>query len=238
MEEEKHYSVYMHENKTNKKKYIGMTGKDPEIRWRKGTNYRTCIAFRRAIEKYGWDGFDHVVLYTGLTREEACEKEQELIAQYQTTNPEFGYNICAGGGGMVGFHHSEETKQKLREKNSGMNNPNYGKKMPEEWIEHLREIRKNFRHTEETKRRISESLLNGHYHQSEKQKQIVRERSSHPVRRDDGVIFLTVKEAAASIGVKYSAISNSIRRKQRSGGYYWEYVDKESLTIIPGGSTA
>lgn len=227
----------MHENKTNKKKYIGMTGKDPEIRWRKGTNYRTCVAFRRAIEKYGWDGFDHVVLYTGLTREEACKKEQELIAQYHTTDPEFGYNICAGGGGMVGFHHSEETKQKLRERFAGENNPNYGKKLSPEQKERLLSFNLGSKHTEERKKKIGDSLRGRHY-QSEKQKRIVSEMASHPVKRDDGVIFLSVKEAAASIGVKYSAISNSIRRKQRSGGHYWEYVDKESLTIIPEGSTA
>lgn len=49
--EENTFSVYMHDNKINHKKYIGITGQDPEARWRKGTNYRTCIAFRRAIEK-------------------------------------------------------------------------------------------------------------------------------------------------------------------------------------------
>lgn len=178
----------MHENKVNKKKYIGMTGKKPEARWQNGENYKTCIAFRRAIEKYGWDGFDHVVLYTGLTREEACAKEQELIAKYQTTNPEFGYNICAGGGGMVGFHHSEETKQKLREKLSGENNPNYGKKLSPERKEQLRAINKGSKHTEEHKKKISDALRGRHY-QSEKQKSIVRAMASHPVRRDDGVIF-------------------------------------------------
>lgn len=55
----------MHDNKVNHKKYIGITGQDPEERWRHGTNYRTCVAFNRAIQKYGWDGFDHIILYTG-----------------------------------------------------------------------------------------------------------------------------------------------------------------------------
>lgn len=35
--------------------------------------------------------------------------------------------------------HSEATKQKMRDKNSGKNNPNYGKKLPEEEIMRLRE---------------------------------------------------------------------------------------------------
>ena len=63
--EEKTYTVYMHDNKINHKKYIGITSQDPEKRWRQGTNYKTCIAFQRAVDKYGWDGFDHIILYTG-----------------------------------------------------------------------------------------------------------------------------------------------------------------------------
>ena len=54
-----------------------MTGQSPEVRWRNGNGYKPCVAFNRAIEKYGWDGFDHVILYSELTREEACAKEME-----------------------------------------------------------------------------------------------------------------------------------------------------------------
>lgn len=136
--EENTYSIYMHENKINHKKYIGMTGQLVEERWQGGKNYRTCIAFNRAIQKYGWDNFEHIILFTGLSREEACDKEIELIAELHTTDPEYGYNICAGGGGMVGFHHSEETKRKLSDAFSGSGNPNYQKKLPPERVEQLR----------------------------------------------------------------------------------------------------
>ena len=140
---EKTYTVYMHENKTNHKKYIGITSQDPEVRWRHGTNYRTCHAIRRAFEKYGWDGFDHIILYEGLTREEACEKEIQLISEYDTRNPEHGYNICVGGGGTVGCVFSEETRRKHRERFTGPNNPNYGKPMSEEQKEKKESTKKS-----------------------------------------------------------------------------------------------
>lgn len=100
---EKKYLVYKHTNKTNKKVYIGISSKrDPEERWRKGYGYKSNKAFWGAIEKYGWDGFDHEVLMTGLTEEEAKAAEKELIAKHKSNcaryqNPSYGYNLTDGG---------------------------------------------------------------------------------------------------------------------------------------------
>lgn len=222
--EEHNYTVYMHENKINGKKYIGMTGKEPEKRWLKGTNYRTCTAMRRAFEKYGWDGFNHVIIKSGLTREEACVLEQKLIADNHTQNPDFGYNISGGGGGMVGFHHTEETKKRISEVLSGPNNHNYGKPMSEERKQLLRSINLGSKHTEEHKRKIGDSLR-GRKHVSEEGKRHISEVSSKPVVREDGVFFRSVTAAAESIGRCGSAITNAIKRGQRSGGYYWKYAE-------------
>jgi group I intron endonuclease len=221
---EKKYIVYMHENKTNHKKYIGITSQDPETRWRKGTNYRNCHAIRRAFEKYGWDGFEHIILYEGLTKEEACEKEIQLISEYDTRNPEHGYNICIGGGGTSGFAHTEEWKEELREKMSGSNNPNYGKPMSEEQKEKLRQINLGKKLTEEHKRKISDGCK-GKIHHDEDFKKRLAERNKHSVIRDDGMYFDTVDEAAAYVGVTPSAISNAMRRGNRSGGYYWKLAE-------------
>lgn len=221
---EKKYIVYMHENKTNHKKYIGITSKSPEERWRHGKNYRTCHAIKRAFEKYGWDGFEHIILYEDLTKEEACEKEIQLISEYDTRNPEHGYNICIGGGGTSGFTHTEEWKEELRERMSGVNNPNYGKPMSEEQKEKLRQINLGKKLTEEHKRKISDACK-GKIHHDEDFKKRLAERNKHSVIRDDGMYFDTVDEAAAYVGVTPSAISNAMRRGNRSGGYYWKLAE-------------
>lgn len=86
----------MHKSPSGKV-YIGIA-KDVRHRWRnKGSGYKGSTRISNAIKKYGWDNFEHIILYTDLTREQACEKEIELIAKYDSTNPKNGYNLQSGG---------------------------------------------------------------------------------------------------------------------------------------------
>ena len=52
--------------------------------------------------------------------------EIKLIAYYDTTNRNKGYNITLGGESANGYRHTEETKEKIKE--NAINNPNYGMK--------------------------------------------------------------------------------------------------------------
>lgn len=147
----KTFIVYMHINKINNKKYIGITCQKANERWRNGKGYKIGH-FKKAIDKYGWGNFEHIILFDNLTKEEACNKEYELIKKYDTTNPLKGYNSCDGGGVTVGYHHTKESKEKMSKARIGMykgdKNPMYGKKgiLAPAYGKHL---------TEEHKRKIS-----------------------------------------------------------------------------------
>lgn len=91
------YTVYCHENKSNGKLYFGITKTSTRRRWSKGKGYKTQHVFGRAIEKYGWDGFEHIILYTGLSEAEAKQMEIDLIREFRTQDHRYGYNITAGG---------------------------------------------------------------------------------------------------------------------------------------------
>lgn len=140
------WTVYQHVNKTNGKVYIGITCKDPPSeRWRgsgQGYNIKYQPKFARAIQKYGWENFQHIILYTGLTHKEAVEKEIQLIREQDSINN--GYNTTQGGEGSLGRKCSEQTKQKMRatlgDKTKGKNNHFYGK-----------------HHTEATKTKLSQA---------------------------------------------------------------------------------
>lgn len=92
------YVVYKHTS-PNGKCYIGMTRQNPpEKRWgHNGSNYYENEHFSRAISKYSWENIKHEILYVGLTKEEAEQKEIELIAFYDSMNPDKGYNMTPGG---------------------------------------------------------------------------------------------------------------------------------------------
>lgn len=158
------WTVYVHVNKVNGKRYVGITSLCANNRWRNGDGYKRQV-FGRAIVKYGWDNFEHVILATELTADAANELEKILISEWKTQDPLYGYNVVDGGGGMCGFKFtdesrhrmsesaknrnicyatrkkhppiSEETRKKMSENNTGCNNPHYGHKHSVEALEKM-----------------------------------------------------------------------------------------------------
>lgn len=89
----KNYTVYVH-GFPDGKKYVGLTKQTCRQRWGShGQGYKDQPVYE-AILKYGWDNVTHEV-FTDLTREEAREKEKELILKYDSINN--GYNVAKGG---------------------------------------------------------------------------------------------------------------------------------------------
>lgn len=99
MEINDNYCVYIHRNTINNKAYIGISihGDDPNRRWQNGKGYVKQPLFYNAILKYGWDNFEHIVWANGLSLEDAQSIEILLIALFNTTDADFGYNISIGG---------------------------------------------------------------------------------------------------------------------------------------------
>ena len=114
------YIVYEHKNKNNNKRYIGITSQTAKQRWRRGSSYSKKTKIYKAIQKYGWDSFEHNILYKNLSKKDAEEKEIELIKTYNTTNDKFGYNIQNGGSSNGKF--TQETKEKISKAKKGIKN--------------------------------------------------------------------------------------------------------------------
>lgn len=92
---DKQWCVYIHTNKINNKKYIGITCQKPENRWGiNGEHYNGQEKFYNAIQEYGWDNFNHEIVETNLNKTAALAREAELILQYDTVLN--GYNSVSG----------------------------------------------------------------------------------------------------------------------------------------------
>ena len=133
------FFVYIH-TCPNYKKYVGVTKKTLEERWKNGEGYKKQKHFYAAIQKYGWDNIGHesfevesasLMLYW----------ERILIYHYKTIDKQYGYNKSSGGECINGFYLSEDVREKISNTKKGTKPWNKGK--------HL---------SDETKKKVSESL--------------------------------------------------------------------------------
>ena len=229
------FCVYIHRNKENKKVYIGLTCQQPEKRWRTGKGYSSNSHFGRAIAKYGWDGFTHEIVRKNLTIMEANQLEQELIAKYDSRNPDNGYNVTAGGDGSTGAAHTSETKEKLsrlqKERIAKTGKVNFkGQKHTPETIAKMRASHKG-KHT---------GPKNAAYgaHKTEEQKQYYSRINSRAINQYDldGKLikqYPSGKAAAEALGVTAAAISAAVAGKTKScKGYIWRHAEDAEATSV------
>lgn len=159
---EKPFVIYIHTSPSNKV-YIGITTQEPKNRWGNGCNYASNKHFSSAIRKYGWVNFKHEILYDNLSEQEAKNKEIELIALYDSTNPNKGYNITLGGESGNGYHHTEYARQKISNAMKGRTSPMKGRKQSEDAKNKISKAnkaivrRKGFHLSDDTKRKIGEA---------------------------------------------------------------------------------
>lgn len=166
---DKTFIVYMHTSPSGKR-YVGITSVSPAKRWGyKGSRYiyaknKEITHFGRAILKYGWDNFSHEILFTDLSREEACKKEKEVIKKYRTNEYDFGYNKTSGG---ESFLFTEDVKKRMFRWTPDREYPEEarkkaaeslrGRKLPKEQVEKIRKTKlsMHIHLTEEQKEHLS-----------------------------------------------------------------------------------
>lgn len=220
------YTVYQHKNKINNKVYIGITSRSPKERWGKnGNNYSSSPYFYNAIKKYGWDNFEHNILYSNLSKEEACKKEQELIKFYNATNRKYGYNSTTGG---EIFKMNEEVRQKISKKLMGNKN-GLGHKCSEEKKKKISDTQKGRVFTEEHKKHLSEAAKSRHVPCSENKKKKLSK--NYPNKKpiyclELNKVFESVQECSRELGIPATNISKLCKGRGKTlKGYHLTYYN-------------
>lgn len=212
MDSNKNWIIYRHKNTTNNKSYIGITCQDPNKRWKNGLGYQESPKFYNAIQKYGWNNFEHEILIKNLSFEEACNMEQYFIKYYDSINN--GYNILEGGQGSLGRKCSEETKRKISKANSGENNWLYGKHCPEYLKEKISIANKGKIFTEEHKNKLSVSHVGKHeLGDNLKAKKV----------HIDNIIFSCAEECARILNVSGNVIRGWLNKSRKPPKFLSKY---------------
>ena len=189
------WCVYKHTLKETGQVYIGQTN-NIKNRW-KPSAYKNCIKFYNAIQKYGWDNFEHEILANELTLEEANELETKFIIEYNSINN--GFNLNTGGDNKLA---SQETKEKMSK------------------------IRKGIPKSEQHKQAISEALT-GYKQTEEHKKHNRKAQHRKSVECiETGEKYDSLAEAEKQTGILGETISRQIRGIQKTTqGLHWRFIN-------------
>lgn len=205
--EQKAWKVYVHINKVNGKRYVGITSKsNVNHRWESGCGYKENPHFYSAIQKYGWDGFEHIILFDGLDCESAKSMERFFIRLWSTQDREYGYNMTSGGDGTPGYHPSDETRAKLSEARRKEN-------LSAETLQRRSDGLRGRKFSEEHKRKIGDS----------------NSKAIEMLSSDGDIIakFKSAREAEDSTGINHSHISQCCHgTRKTSGGCMWRFAQQ------------
>lgn len=247
------YTVYKHVNKKNNKCYIGITCQSVNDRWRSdGSGYKGQPKFWNAIQLYGWENFEHIIIASNMNKEDACLLEKTLIKEYDSI--ENGYNIELGG---MAHQHSIETIEKIR-------NSMYGHFHTQETKDKISQSKNNIKRsvvcieTQKTYASIKEASLDTgidassisrvcrnishsaggyHWHFYEKPVNITYDNRSKPVLCiTTNQAFKTIQDAAIATNSDASNIIKVCKGKYKTTNkLQWKYISiKEYLTREQG----
>lgn len=222
------FFVYIH-TCPNGKKYVGVTKKTTEERWRNGEGYKKHKHFYSAIQKYGWDNIGHesfevesssLMLYW----------ERILIYHHKTTDRKYGYNKSGGGECINGFYLSEEIRKKISDTKKGSIPWNKGKQLSDEnkkkISESLKGNKRALGHTlsDESKKKMVEKL------RGKKQSEETKRKRADKLRGQKRSEETKAKMSKSMMGKNTWTRSEELKRKiSETMKLYWENKRKNTI---------
>jgi group I intron endonuclease len=144
--------IYAIIHRDSGKRYIGSAAniekRFRDHKWMVGRGAHHSRHFQSAVNKYGLESFDFVVLEYVSNKDLLIQTEQRYLDEFRSADPTYGFNMSPAAGSTLGIRCSEERRKKIGDANRG-------KKRCPEFIERVREIQVGRKATEETRARLS-----------------------------------------------------------------------------------
>jgi group I intron endonuclease len=211
--------IYLIRNTVNGKVYVGSTRRNFYDRFcaHKSTlkrNKHSSIVLQRSFNKHGMKSFKfHVLASTESTADisslDLSSLELSYIKLFKSDNPKFGYNISTEtANARLGKPHSKKTRLKISNALRGITR------------------------SKQTRKAMSASKtgpLNPSFNrrQQESSKKKRTNRLYKSILREDGKIYISLKEAAADLKVTYQNVSQAVRKGYKCAGYRLRYAKKQ-----------
>ena len=205
--------IYLIENIQNGKKYVGLTTRTTEVRWKEHLRHNRDV-IDIAIQKHGAENFNCIVLEE-CADEELDNREQFWISYYNTYND--GYN-CTEGGRRAGMNIEVDSKYKI---------------IKQLWDKGLlqKEIQKETGYNIAT---VHNYLLKYGVTEEEIRKRannaIGKNKSKAVLQYDKNGSFIkewsSITEAANALNINRKNISNvCVGKRKTCGGYIWRHKE-------------
>lgn len=169
------YTIYRAYHIDTGRSYVGFDSSWPNRKdaHRKKMHSPNRQYFHNALLKHGWEKFEWEILYQSSDRGECLSMEKSFIEKFNSLHE--GFNLTEGGEGTCGWHHTEDSKKKIRKSQIGKTvteetkrkqsaarmgkpSPNKGKKFSDEHKRKLAKSKLGKSRSADTKRKISEKL--------------------------------------------------------------------------------
>lgn len=215
--------IYITKNKINNKKYIGKKYGDYNPKY-----LGSGILLMQAVKKYGADNFTNSILKECSNDDELNFFEKHFI---EIISPE--YNIAEGGTGGNTLRFSDENKRKLIiEKRANAIKQTWSEISDEQRKERGRAIsiakkgkscnRENYKHSEETKKKIAESNKKpftlqhkiNHSIAMEKRKGIPNSKCFKKITLN-GVEYNSMKEACLMLHISFPTLKKRLKNEEK-----------------------
>lgn len=220
------YSVYIHTNKLNGKRYVGLTKRrPPESRWgSNGNQYRESPHLYSAIQKYGWDNFDHEIVHSGMSRDDACLLEKHYISHFKTQDRRYGYNVFEGGTAPT---IPPEVREKMSCSMIGNKNC-LGRITSEKTKRKISEAQKGRAFSEEHRRNLCKPKSISYPCTEERRQKIIAAKKDKKsvMCVETGATYPSIHECARRMNLSATAICAVANGRHKStGGYHFKYND-------------